>query len=211
MVIQDVNNPTLNITAEIPVHEIDAFREHCKRYYVFLKEEIQQNSRQVQQFDFVVKNLDQAIEVDCNWWRKISNKAAEFKEREPERMEYEQQILTLLTRLSKVYAKNVQLTPIGSSEYGIGGSDTDFNIGVSSGMYENIYLKLEFLSFRQLIQTVFLITSNTHFLSKMWLPKISCNIYILQMHVRKSLVGFYTEDSTRSQASGYRWYILNRI
>ena len=136
MKIQDVVNPTLNITAEVPAAEINAFRRYCKEYQAFMKEEMLNNTLQIQKLDFVVKA--KVTDDDRKWREEILEQASEYMHRSPQRISWEKTVLATLTQMLLPFDASVELTTIGSSAYGIGGADTNFNIAMSIGMYFSV-------------------------------------------------------------------------
>lgn len=142
MKIQDVVNPTLNITADVPAAGINAFRRYCRQYQAFMKEEMFNNTLQAQKLDFVVKT--RVTDDDRKWREEISEKASEYMHRSPERISSEKLILVALTEMLLPFDASVELIAIGSSAYGIGDADTNFNIAISIGMYCSVNCNCNF-------------------------------------------------------------------
>lgn len=148
MFIQDLNNHSVNVTAEISDIEVATFQKFCLHYHKILGKQQNANPASVTRSpalrtssaigqEKVHQNTKSSPETNTGFdsmETRISEEAADLLVRTQDRIKWEEKILRLIDSLLSTFDTNLKLVPFGSSSYGFGGANTNFNILINASM-----------------------------------------------------------------------------
>lgn len=142
MLIQDLSNHQVNVTAEISEQKAANFQKYCISYHKLLLEEQKTNSASARKVAIKAaekpktrKQIPKEIVEADPMQTRILEEASELLLRKTDRIEWEKIILNQLDLLFKKFVSlKLKLMPIGSSTYGFGGAHTNFNILIDASL-----------------------------------------------------------------------------
>lgn len=152
MHVQDPLRYDVNITAEISNEQIDMFQECCLIFYHHLKncitmspsnfelavnadlEPISSSSYEEKRWKLYEAPQSHRNIESNELFREIFSVSASLLTRSEERIQYEKQIMDVLEMYVKSFDSTLNIVSFGSTTYGFGGSNTNFNILIDAGI-----------------------------------------------------------------------------
>lgn len=154
MHVQDPLRYDVNITAEISNEQVDMFQECCMMFNNYLKSCTTINPSD---FGLIVNedpkpisstddkpNMPDAPQNHQNTepnelFKEIFSVSANLLTRDEERIRNEKNIMRIFTIYIESFDPTLIISSFGSSTYGFGGSNTNFNILINAGKFYQIY------------------------------------------------------------------------
>lgn len=124
MCVQDFVSPSINITAEVSLAEVDNFVKMCK---LFAKHSQQLESLTCQSIPCADEDLVALIEKEIN-----DSRFPPFLE---DRRKFKLEIGETLTKYVQQFDKSFKIIPFGSSRFGIKLHNNNFNLLINTSEY----------------------------------------------------------------------------